>query len=124
MSGEILQAGVNTVPRRAEPDLSSALHPGNSKAISSPPRNVKVSHVCRPPRTLDNPVSVALATRRPSSALWCLLRADGASGSSPRRVQCHGGANERLQRLCINLVALMEIDGTPGVACEAGVEEA
>src|ERR1700716_363074 len=61
---------------------------------------------------------------RSSSALWSLLRADGASGSSHRNVQCHGGANERLQRLFINLVALMEIDGTPGVAFEAGVEEA
>src|SRR6202521_5818663 len=61
---------------------------------------------------------------RASSALWSRLRADGASGSSHRRVQCHGGANERLQRLFINLVALMEIDGTPGVAFEAGVEEA
>ena len=59
-----------------------------------------------------------------SSALWSLLRADGASGSSHRRVQCHGGANERLQRLFIDLVALMEIDGAPGVAFEAGVEEA
>ena len=38
-------------------------------------------------------------------------------------VQCHSGANERLQRLFINLVALMEIDGTPGVAFEAGIEE-
>src|SRR5438552_4027392 len=47
-----------------------------------------------------------------------------AGGSAHRRVQCHGGANERLQRLFINLVALMEIDGTPGVAFEAGVEEA
>src|SRR5262245_37974337 len=63
-------------------------------------------------------------SQRSSSALWSLLRADGASGRSPRRVQCHGGANERLQRLFINLVALMEIDGTPGVAFEAGVEEA
>src|SRR2546426_8501673 len=63
-------------------------------------------------------------SRRLSSALWSLLRADGASGSSRRRVQCHGGANERLERLFINLVALMEIDGTPGVAFEAGVEEA
>jgi hypothetical protein len=63
-------------------------------------------------------------SRRPSSALWSLLRADGASDSSHRRFQCHGGANERLQRLFINLVALMEIDGTPGVAFEAGVEEA
>src|SRR5882672_11271360 len=61
---------------------------------------------------------------RSSSALWALLRADGASGSSHRRVQCHGGANERLQRPFIDLVALMEIDGTPGVAFEAGVEEA
>src|SRR5713101_8957364 len=61
---------------------------------------------------------------RSSSALWSLLRADGANGSSHRNVQCHGGANERLQRLFINLVALMEIDGTPGVAFEAGVEEA
>src|SRR5262249_19761844 len=52
-----------------------------------------------------------------------LPRADGASGSSHRHIQCHGGANERLQRLFINLVALMEIDGTPGVAFEAGIEE-
>lgn len=59
-----------------------------------------------------------------SIALWSLLGADGASGSSHRRVQCHGGANERLQRLLIDLVALAEIDGTPGVAFEAGVEEA
>ena len=39
-------------------------------------------------------------------------------------VQCHGGANERLQRLFINLITLMEIDGTPGAAFEAGVEKA
>jgi hypothetical protein len=55
-----------------------------------------------------------MLTRASSSALWSLRRADGASGSSPRRVQCDGGANERLERLFINLVALMEIDGTPG----------
>src|SRR3979490_3508419 len=61
---------------------------------------------------------------RSSSALLSLLRADGAGGSVRRRVQRHGGANECLQRLLINLVALMEIDGTPGVAVEAGVEEA
>jgi len=62
--------------------------------------------------------------QRSSSALWSLLGADGAGGSSHRRVQCHGGANERLQRLLVNLVALMEVDGTPGVAFETGVEEA
>jgi hypothetical protein len=38
------------------------------------------------------------------------------------RVQRHGGANERLPRLFIDLVTLMEIDGTAGVAFEAGVE--
>ena len=70
-------------------------------------------------RPWSQPVS-----RRSSSALRFLPRADRASGSSHRRVQCHGGANERLQRHFINPVALMEIDGTPGVAFEAGVEKA
>src|ERR1700680_1020024 len=77
-----------------------------------------------PPACFIHPASGASSSLSASSALWSLLRADGASGSSHRRVQCHGGANERLQRLFINLVALMEIDGTPGVAFEAGVEEA
>src|SRR3712207_8529912 len=40
------------------------------------------------------------------------------------RIQRHGGTNEHLQRLFIDLVALVEIDGTSGVAFEAGVEEA
>lgn len=43
---------------------------------------------------------------------------------SSRRVQRHGGPNERLERLLVHFVALMKIDGTPGVAFEAGVEEA
>ena len=43
-----------------------------------------------------------------------------ASVRSLRRVQRHGGANERLQRRLVNLVAVMEIDGTPGVAFTAG----
>jgi hypothetical protein len=45
-------------------------------------------------------------------------------GGRLTRVQCHRGADEPLQRLFINLVALVEIDGTPGVAFETGVEEA
>src|SRR5436309_7030656 len=53
-----------------------------------------------------------------SSAFWSLWRAAGAGagGSSHRRVECHGGANERLQRLFIDLVPLVEIDGAPAVA--------
>ena len=40
------------------------------------------------------------------------------------RVQCNGGANERHEGLFIDLLALLEVDGTPDVALEAGVEEA
>ncbi len=39
------------------------------------------------------------------------------------RVQCHGGADERLERAFIDLVALMDIDGAPRIAFEAGVKE-
>jgi hypothetical protein len=39
------------------------------------------------------------------------------------RVQRHGRANKSLQSLLVNLLALVEVDGTPGVAIEAGVEE-
>jgi hypothetical protein len=52
--------------------------------------------------------------QRRSSALGFLLR----------RVQRDGGTDEGLQCFFINLVSLVEIDGTPGVAFEAGVEEA
>ena len=39
-------------------------------------------------------------------------------------VQGHGGPDESLQGLLVQLVALAEIDRTPRVAFEAGVEEA
>ena len=52
------------------------------------------------------------------------LRAGGASGRPRRNVQRRCGANERLQRLVVNRVALVEIDGAPGIAFEAGVEKA
>jgi len=63
-------------------------------------------------------------SRWPSSALRPCLRPSGARSRLHRRVQCHGSANERLERLFIDLVALVEIDGASGVAFEAGVEEA
>ena len=61
---------------------------------------------------------------RQSSALWSLPRTGGASRDSLPHVQCHGGANERLQRLFVNFVALMKIDRAPHIAFEAGVEKA
>src|SRR5215831_9217955 len=38
-------------------------------------------------------------------------------------VEVHGGANQRLQRLLVYLLALAEVDGTPCVPLKAGVEE-
>src|SRR5262249_22073318 len=46
------------------------------------------------------------------------------SASGFGRVQGHGGAHERLQRLLVDLVALVQVDRPPGVPLEAGVEEA
>src|SRR5215813_6006110 len=46
------------------------------------------------------------------------------SASGCGLVQRHGGANESLQRLLVDLLALVEVDGTPCVPFEAGVEEA
>src|SRR4051812_9870173 len=42
---------------------------------------------------------------------------------SARRVQRDGGANQRLQRLRVDLVALVDVDRAPRVALEARVEE-
>ena len=39
-------------------------------------------------------------------------------------VQRHGRTNKSLHGLSINLLALVDVDGTPGVAFEAGIEEA
>src|SRR5579859_553764 len=49
-------------------------------------------------------------------------RARSAAGAGC--VQCHGRANKSGQRLLVDLFTLVEVDGTPGVAIEAGVEEA
>ena len=38
-------------------------------------------------------------------------------------LQRHGGADERLEGLFIDLAALRKIDGAPHVAFETGVEE-
>src|SRR5262249_44982845 len=51
-------------------------------------------------------------------------RAGGATSLGRLRVQRHGGGSERLPCLFVDLVAVMDIDGTPGVAFEAGVEGA
>src|SRR3954468_16927796 len=47
-----------------------------------------------------------------------------ASATPPCTVERDGGADEVLQRVLVDLLALVEVDGPPGVAVEAGVEEA
>jgi hypothetical protein len=40
-----------------------------------------------------------------------------------REIQRHRSADERLKRLLVDLIALADIDGTPHIAVEAGVEQ-
>jgi len=79
---------------------------------------VLLSSTALPP-SARGPAEVALFAGK--ARLGALAR---PPGGCRRRVQGHGGANERLQCLFIDLVAGMNIDGTPGVAFEAGIEEA
>src|ERR1700722_10642971 len=46
------------------------------------------------------------------------------SAAGAGRVQRHGRANKSLQCLLVNLLALVEVDGAPGGAIEAGIEQA
>ena len=64
-------------------------------------------------------LSMRSGSQSSSLTFWSLLGPNGASGPPRRRVQCHGVTNERFQGVCVNLVILLEIDGTPGVAFQA-----
>jgi hypothetical protein len=48
-----------------------------------------------------------------------VLTPSARSAVGAGRVQRHGRANKSLQCLLVNLLALVEVDGTPGVAIEA-----
>ena len=49
---------------------------------------------------------------------------DANTSESVTGVQLHGMADEGLERLFVDLVVLVEIDGTPGVSFQTGVEQA
>ena len=71
--------------------------------------------------------SYTFAARLEAPALDAILPLTLQVGGAIRwhsRLQFHGGADEILQRLLVDLIALVEIDLTPDVALEAGVEEA
>src|SRR5262249_45870477 len=78
-------------------------------------------------RTKSNSACIFPGSKRNSfgspAGLWLLPGTSGKSGCPPRHIVSQGGANERLQRLSIDLVTLTKIDGASGVAFEAGVEE-
>src|SRR2546425_4401795 len=56
--------------------------------------------------------------------LLCVVPPSARSAMAAGRVQRHGRANKSLQCLLVNLLALVEVDGTPGVAIDAGAAEA
>jgi hypothetical protein len=56
--------------------------------------------------------------------LLCVLPPSARSAVGAGRVQRHGRANKSLQCLLVNLLALVEVDGTPCVSVKTGVEEA
>ncbi len=66
------------------------------------------------------PIAAAVALRRPASGLALLGRLLLRLG----RVQLHGRADQRLQRLFVDLRALGNIDRAPHIAVEAGIEQA
>src|SRR6185437_14987901 len=48
---------------------------------------------------------------------------DVGSAFGFRLIQSHRGANERLERLLIDLLAFMDVDGASGTAFQARIEE-
>src|SRR5262245_41080198 len=114
------------------------------RASTTRRHEVRSRHILRPPRARPLPVALEgdQVPRRAGDAVSALRRgrlgqfqqdagsvrrgrfAGNGSCSLDGFVQGHGGANERLQRLLVYLLALMEVDGTPCVPLETRVEEA
>src|SRR5215212_8566648 len=92
---------------------------GDGSEPSGPP-------VCRRVRAARTK-NVALRSRRAGEhpPFRCYLNTSPSyqSKKGSRRVQVHSDANQRLQRLPVDLLALVDVDGAPGVALETGVEE-
>ena len=114
------QAGAIAAPATIMNAVMNALTPLGVRHLDMPATPSRIWHAIRaagcarpvrddkrPPRCPD------LTSVVSSSALRFL------PGSARRNVQRRGLANERLQRLFVDLVALIEIDGAPGVAFEA-----
>src|SRR5688500_3305998 len=86
----------------------------NSSVITPPSRM---------PRSVSSRIAGLVVTIANLSSFPSLGSRDRADGTARRRVQGHSVTNERLERGGIDLLALMQVNGTPDVAVEAGVEQ-
>src|SRR5437868_2382312 len=104
------RAGISSVSMRSIAIASSSRQPDFRSVRRSLPRR----------RRELNAAAIATAVRgrgRPGRRLRC------GSASSLGGVQDHRGTNESLQRLLVDRIALVEIDGAPCVPLKTGVEE-
>ncbi len=101
--------------------------------IKEPVAIKMIGAVCHAARTTDLPGSLqaasgsALMGIKPKTQQQKVERREGRPcglAAGRRLVQGHGGPNESLQSLFVQLVAFVEVDGAPGVAFETGIEEA
>src|SRR2546428_7081203 len=70
------------------------------------------------------PVPFVLGAAIDHNPLSCVLPPSARSAVGAGRVQRDGRAHKSLQYLLGNLLTLVEVDGAPGVAVEAGVGDA
>src|SRR6516165_9453981 len=78
----------------------------------------------RGPSRRRNPAAACSRPTRPWPGSGILRGTRHSRPRSASRVQLRRGANERRQRLLVDFVALVEVDGPSGVAVEARVEQA
>src|SRR5262249_4366652 len=76
-----------------------------------------------PPQPSDAEPAAGSVAGAASTNLQVASASTLRTAAGGRRVQGHGGSNEGLQSLPIQLVAFVEVDGAPDVAFETGVED-
>lgn len=102
-------------PRRSDTSISRRATRGATLTASFSNSYVHVRHAA---------TDVSVRTLEPSAPRPTGPPAIPASPPGPGGVERHGGADERLERLLVDLVAPTKVDGPHGVAPEAGVEHA
>src|SRR5690349_440299 len=79
---------------------------------------------------MDEDIAALSARYRCTTCIRRLPKSECEVCSTPsvlapsRRIQRNGGTHKTLQRLFVDLVALVKVDGTPRIAFQTGIEEA